>query len=195
MDNPAKLLADEHGVATSTGTGWVKDSNSIISNSKNTKSNKTKKIKLSPYDVVENPLLLCINNRQLPSDCYGSGLSNKELFFLPPGTTSRTQPMGVIANFKYYYRFEIMKRYLVNIDNSISTDITVLLKYDHIVNAWSNVKISTIVNCFRKCNFIFDDESTIIYDNTDVANLNHLYLTDLMCTFVYTYMCIIVILM
>ena len=89
--------------------------------------------------------------------------------------------MGVIANFKYYYRFEIKKRYLVNIDNYISTDITVLLKYDRIVNAWSNVKISTIVNCFGKCNFILDDESTIIYDNTDVANLNDFDLPDLMC--------------
>ena len=57
--------------------------------------------------------------------------------------------MGEIANFKYYYRFEIMKRYLVNMDNSLSADITVLLKYDHIVNAWLNVKISTILNCLE----------------------------------------------
>ena len=66
-----------------------------------------------------------------------------------------------------------MKRYLVNMDTYISTDINVLLAYDHIVNAWANVKISTIVNCFKKCNFILDDASIIIYDNTDVANLNY----------------------
>ena len=53
-----------------------------------------------------------------------------------------------------------MKSYRVHMDNSISTDpIIVLLKYDHIINAWSNVKISIIVYCLRKCNFIFDDES------------------------------------
>ena len=112
-----------------------------------------------------------------------SGLSNTELVLLHPGTTSRTQPMdmGVIANFKLYYRFEIMKIYLVNMDNSVSRDITVLLKYNHIVNAWLNVKISTILNGFIKCNFILDDESTIIYDNTDVANLNYSDLPDVMC--------------
>ena len=49
----------------------------------------------------------CLDNRHVtliidncPAHVMVSGLSNKELFFLPPGTTSRTQwmDMGVIAN-------------------------------------------------------------------------------------------------
>ena len=90
-----------------------------------------------------------------PEHVTDDGLTNTTLYFLPPGTTSTTQPMdmGVIANFKYYYRTEIIKRYLVDMDNSMPTDIDVLTAYDHIIKAWENVKMSTIINCFKK--FIF----------------------------------------
>ena len=35
-------------------------------------------------------------------------------------------------------------------DNSMPTDIDVLTAYDHIIKAWANVKMSTIINSFKK---------------------------------------------
>ena len=38
-------------------------------------------------------------------------------------------------------------------DNSRPTYIYVLIAYDHSIKAWTNVKMSTIINCFKKCKF------------------------------------------
>ena len=41
-----------------------------------------------------------------------------ELIFLPPNTTSKTQPtdQGVIRSLKAHYRAEVVKRYIASID-------------------------------------------------------------------------------
>ena len=51
------IVAEELGVGLSTIVGWMKDEKNIIENSKIVDSKNVKKIKLSPYDDVENPLL------------------------------------------------------------------------------------------------------------------------------------------
>ena len=55
-----KIVAEELGVGLSTIVGWMKDEKNIIENSKIVNSKNVKKIKLSPYDDVENPLLTCM---------------------------------------------------------------------------------------------------------------------------------------
>ena len=53
-----KIVAEELGVGLSTIVRWMKDEKNIIENSKIVNSKNVKKIKLSPYDDVENPLLI-----------------------------------------------------------------------------------------------------------------------------------------
>ena len=55
-------MAEELGVGFSTIVGWLKDEKNIIENSKIVNSKNVKKIKLSPYYDVENPLLTWFTN-------------------------------------------------------------------------------------------------------------------------------------
>ena len=50
-------MAEELGVVLSTIVGWMKYEKNIIENITIVNSKNVKKIKLSPYDDVENPLL------------------------------------------------------------------------------------------------------------------------------------------
>ena len=52
-----KIVAQELGVGLFTIVGWMKDEKNIIENSKILYLKNVKKIKLSPYDDLENPLL------------------------------------------------------------------------------------------------------------------------------------------
>ena len=52
-----KIVAEELGFGLSTIVGWMKDEKNIIENSKIVNSKNVKKIKLSHYNGVENPLL------------------------------------------------------------------------------------------------------------------------------------------
>ena len=57
-----------------------------------------------------------------PAHSIVDGLKAIELIFLPPNTTSKTQPMdqGVIRSLKEFYRHSIIKRYITNIDGGKS---------------------------------------------------------------------------
>ncbi|GFN91634.1 tigger transposable element-derived protein 6 [Plakobranchus ocellatus] len=79
------------------------------------------------------------------------------LEFLPPNTTSHTQPcdQGIINAFKHRYRAIVVRRYLQHIDgNSASAfHISVLAALYHMRWAWSMVTPETIANCFRHAGF------------------------------------------
>ncbi|GFO15087.1 tigger transposable element-derived protein [Plakobranchus ocellatus] len=79
------------------------------------------------------------------------------LEFLPPNTTSHTQPcdQGIINAFKHRYRAIVVRRYLQHIDgNSASAfHISVLDALYHMRWAWSMVTPETIANCFRHARF------------------------------------------
>jgi hypothetical protein len=63
-------------------------------------------------------ILLFIDNCPAPN--HDIELSSIKVHFLPPNTTSILQFMdqGVIQNFKMYYRREIIRRLVDNIDNN-----------------------------------------------------------------------------
>ena len=81
------------------------------------------------------------------------GLKAIELIFLPPNTTSKTQPMdqGVIRSLKAFYRHSIIKRYITSIDGGRSpTNVNMLEAMTLLTVAWECASPITLVNCFRK---------------------------------------------
>ncbi len=89
-------------------------------------------------------------------------LSNIKFVFLPPNTTSRSQPLdaGIIKAFKGYYRKLMVKQLLAIINSGVEIDsksISLLDAVFMIYSAWNEVKVSTIQNCFSKCGFIIND--------------------------------------
>ncbi|GFR87891.1 tigger transposable element-derived protein [Elysia marginata] len=81
------------------------------------------------------------------------------LKFLPPNTTSFLQPMdmGVIKNFKGHYRSRLNDRIIASLDANpdekaidTSKKITLLNALYLALDAWKELKPSTIVNCYSK---------------------------------------------
>lgn len=77
------------------------------------------------------------------------------LVFLPPNTTSKTQPMdqGVIQNLKVHYRKRMLLRHVQAIDDNTDLHITVLDALRLLNYAWKSVKPTTISNCFSHSGF------------------------------------------
>ena len=86
---------------------------------------------------------------------------NIELVFLPPGTTSHTQPMdaGVIKNFKFHYRRLLATRRLNAIEAGTPFKWDLLDTMYAIKTAWGRVKQTTVANCFRSRGFVKDDDN------------------------------------
>jgi transposase-like protein len=84
-----------------------------------------------------------------------ANLSHIKLVFLPPNTTSKTQPMdqGVIQNLKVHYRKLIITRQLACIDSNTDFVLSVLDAMYLMRQAWDNVKAQTVGNCFRHAGF------------------------------------------
>ena len=89
------------------------------------------------------------------------GLKCIELIFLPPNTTSKTQPMdqGVIQNFKTHYRKRVILRQMKAIDEKKEFTISILDAMRLMQQAWEMVQLRTIANCFRHANFLCPDSS------------------------------------
>ena len=87
-------------------------------------------------------------------------LDNIKLVYLPPNTTSHTQPLdqGIIANFKSHYRHIFTLNHLcpaMKADKPL--DFDVLKALDVCVQAWSRVTPRTIARCFRRAGFMHPD--------------------------------------
>ncbi|XP_041369810.1 tigger transposable element-derived protein 4-like [Gigantopelta aegis] len=96
-----------------------------------------------------------------PAHPHVTGLTNVELIFLPPNTTSHTQPMdqGVIQNLKVHYQKHIIVRHLATIDKKTEVKLSVLDALRFLKLAWDNVSVGTINHCFRHAGFINTTES------------------------------------
>ncbi|XP_057335435.1 tigger transposable element-derived protein 6-like [Microplitis mediator] len=75
--------------------------------------------------------------------------------FLPPNTTSKLQPLdqGIIKNFKSYYRKEVVRKLIGDMEQHSNSPITVLQAMRMADKAWRSVSARTISNCFNSCGF------------------------------------------
>jgi transposase-like protein len=85
------------------------------------------------------------------------GLKSIKLFFLPPNTTSITQPMhqGIIQNLKVQYRHKLVTRGIIPaVEKKVKFQWSILDAMDALCDAWKAVKPQTVANCFRHCGFV-----------------------------------------
>src|SRR6185312_13357011 len=88
-----------------------------------------------------------------------------EIKFLPPNTTAFLQPCdaGIISSFKCKYRTLFIQNRIRAYDgiqdgtSKVLVDYTI---YDALMNAWSDVSLQTIRNCWRKTGIV--PEETVI---------------------------------
>ena len=82
-------------------------------------------------------------------------MSNVELIFLPPNTTSVTQPMdaGIINTLKFHYRFILANRRLETADNDTPFYRDILDAVIALKRAWMKVTAQTIANYYMNARF------------------------------------------
>lgn len=115
-------------------------------------------------------------------------LDNVKLIYLPPNTTSCTQPLdaGIIKIFKMKYRQILMNHLLLTVeetsdnDNNLKT-ITVKHATKWISSAWNNVQAQMIINCFNHTGIIkgsFSEISLELEEKTFMATASLLSIND-----------------
>lgn len=87
-------------------------------------------------------------------------LSNINLKFFLPNTTALAQPMdqGIIQNVKIIYKRLLLRKMIDAIDANISFTFNLLNALQMLQQAWVEVKVETIKNCFKKAHFIENEE-------------------------------------
>lgn len=103
-------------------------------------------------------------------------LSNVQLVFLPPNTTSETQPLdqGIINAIKVHYRKRVLKRLICKMESA--TNVSDLVKGITFLDAifWLKDSIDSLTNkvvpnCFRKAGFQLDrDDASDEVDEEDI---------------------------
>lgn len=86
-------------------------------------------------------------------------LTNMTIYFLPPNTTARTQPMdaGVIRNLKFHYKVKLVNKRIDAFDLQREFEVDLYESVLMLHNAWTNdVTTTTISNCFRHTGFTPD---------------------------------------
>lgn len=90
-------------------------------------------------------------------------LSNIEVVFLAPNTTSKLQPLdqGIIRTFKSNYKRRLIDILLIKLRMGQDLKIDLLGAIQMLKASWENVKQSTIANCFRHAGFGSTDEESV----------------------------------
>jgi hypothetical protein len=93
-------------------------------------------------------------------------LSNVKLVALPPNTTAKKQPLdqGIIKNFKTKYHKQLLQWIVTRVDgwaeaNNLTKEINPLTAIGWIKDAWTEVGVDCIKNCFVKAG-IFEEQLT-----------------------------------
>jgi len=106
-------------------------------------------------------ILLLVDN----ASCHTHmDLSNINLQFLPPNTTTKLQPLdqGIILSVKTHYKSNLARKYLRAIEagitpKRIAKQLTLKPAVEIIARVWKRVPAQLIRNCFRKAYFIAKD--------------------------------------
>ncbi|XP_052130354.1 tigger transposable element-derived protein 6-like [Frankliniella occidentalis] len=111
-------------------------------------------------------LLLTDNCPAHPKDLYF--LTNIKVEFLPPNTTSHTQPldMGIIKVLKHRYRQKLVRRLIAQMTRGEPLTrkdfkINIVQAMHCIVAGWNEVTKETIQNCFRKAGLLPPGEAPL----------------------------------
>ncbi|GFX72447.1 tigger transposable element-derived protein 6 [Trichonephila clavipes] len=110
-------------------------------------------------------ILLFLDNCIVYNDA--SLLSNVKLQFSPPNSTSKLQPLyqGIIHYFKTFYRREVVKSVLDNLENQQNVNtISILTALIMIDKVWRAATPLTIHSCFKKSGFL--SPNLVDVDNT-----------------------------
>ena len=121
-------------------------------------------------------ILLIIDN--CPAHPVVENLTKIEIAYLPPNTTSHTQPcdQGIIQALKY--RMKLLTQFIDAIDNETDFRTTVLDAIVLLKQAWSEVSSTTIANCFKHSGFVhpttsegdqLDEEAMEVQDYNEVV--------------------------
>ena len=97
-------------------------------------------------------------------------LSNVKLIFLPPNTTSVSQPMDqrVIKCLKAFYRRRLVNLMIKRLEQGQDLPkISILRALQLLVASWNDVTKTTIVNCFGKAKISAKDQVNAAEDSDD----------------------------
>ena len=93
-----------------------------------------------------------------------------KLFFLPPNTTFKTQPMdkGVICSLKAKHRKNVVRKIIQSEEKKKTLPkISLLQVMQMLVSAWDALSTQTIENCFRKSGIFTESQETAIAEDDD----------------------------
>ena len=83
------------------------------------------------------------------------------LVFLPPNTTSKSQPcdQGIIQNLKLHYRKHLILQLLTSIEAGTEFQFNLLDAIYLLRLAWYSVSPTTVARCFKHCGFVAPKDS------------------------------------
>ena len=120
-------------------------------------------------------VLLILDN--CPAHPNVPNLTSVRLIFLPPNTTSVTQPLdqGIIQSVKLRYRRFLLQSRLQAIDVNKSFHLSILDAILMLNRAWQQLSSLVITNCFRKAHFVRDNDSEKSFEEPDFVDIEPLY--------------------
>ena len=105
-----------------------------------------------------------------PTHPHIDNLKAIEFFFLPPNTTSKTQPMdqGVIRSLKAKCCKNAVWKIIQSVEKKKTRPkISLLQGMQMLVSAWDALSMQTTVNCFRKSGISNASQETAIAEDDD----------------------------
>jgi len=120
------------------------------------------------FRVDDRKIALIIDN--CPAHPVIPNLTNVQLVFLPPNTTSILQPMdqGVIRSLKAHYRGRVVRLLCRALEKKEPCPkISILQAMKILADSWEVVTKETIINCFRKAGITPTVQQAAIADSDD----------------------------
>ena len=120
------------------------------------------------FSVSKRKIALIIDN--CTAHPHVENLKWVELIFLPPNTTSKTQPMdqGIIRALKAKYRSLAVRKMIKALDEKASIPkFSILTAMFMLRKAWDDIADQTFTNCFRKSGISQRDAEKAINEDDD----------------------------